>query len=151
MIGTLVVGFGILVAVVLQSTSLHGLGPAGTTPDLVLCLTLLAGLQRRETAGAAAGFWGGMLVGAVRGGLEGPMAALYVMAGWLAGTFQGSGLLERAAVVATATVMMALGEAVMISVFDLAGTLTLTGVVGLVALHTALVLPLTWPEPVHGG
>lgn len=142
MIGWLGTAVLLLLATVLQSTHLHGLGPGGTTPDLVLLIVLAAGRHGGETAGSCAGFWGGLLIGAVRGGLEGPMAVLYVLAGWLAGAHQESSLFEMVLVGCLATVLMVLGETAIIAFLGLAGSLTMAGVVGLALLHGLCLAPL---------
>lgn len=73
------------IAVFAQSTLLYQALPGAVTPDLVLLISTFAGLAWGAAGGSAAGLWGGVLVGAARGGLSLPMAFAYGLVGWLAG------------------------------------------------------------------
>lgn len=112
--GALLLGGALPLAVVLQSTLLHGAGPGGSTPDLVLLLVLAGAYRGGLAVGAAAGFWGGLLVGAARGYLAGPMSFIYLTLGAAAGSY-----LQTAHRPALDLPLMAVGFTVMAAVLEL--------------------------------
>lgn len=126
----LATAFGtVLAALILQSTLLAGRLPF----DVGFALTLL--VARRWGVGAATllGWWSGLLIGVLRGGVAFPMALVYGVTGFLAGAYLETvgpvNLLESAALVAAASLLLAVGEAgVMLSLglsLDTAGALVL--------------------------
>lgn len=110
----LLLGGALPLAVVLQSTLLHAVGPGGSTPDLVLLLVLAAAYRGGLALGAAAGFWGGLLIGAARGYLAGPMSFIYLTLGAAAGSY-----LQTARRPALDLPLMACGFTVMAAVLEL--------------------------------
>lgn len=102
----------VLAALVLQSTLLAGRLPF----DVGFGLTLLVARRWGVGAGTLLGWWSGLLIGALRGGLAFPMALVYGVTGFLAGAYLDTAgpvrLLESAALVATASLLLAVGEAV---------------------------------------
>lgn len=111
--------------------------------DAVLVLTLSAGLSLGPVAGALCGFGGGLLLGAGCGNLEGPMALVYLLAGWAAGELPPTGRLLRAGFLGSVAVLVA-------------QYLIVGGLVGGVTAHlphgwplrlvvqTAMLWPVTW-------
>ncbi|GMU52469.1 MAG: hypothetical protein AMXMBFR33_16150 [Candidatus Xenobia bacterium] len=67
-------------------------GGWGVPLDLVLLLTIAAARRRLVPGGTLVGLLGGLLLGAVRGIGSGPLSALYVACGWLAGAWFERGL-----------------------------------------------------------
>ncbi len=101
----------VLAALVLQSTLLAGRLPF----DVGFALTLLVARRWGLGAGTMLGWWSGLVIGALRGGLAFPMALLYGAVGFLVGAYLDSvgpvNLWESAALVATASLLLAVGEA----------------------------------------
>lgn len=62
-------------------------GAWGVPLDLVLLLTIYSARRWLVPGGALCGLTGGLLLGAVRGLGSGPLSALYVGMGWLAGAW----------------------------------------------------------------
>jgi hypothetical protein len=62
-------------------------GAWGFPLDCVLLLTILSARRFLVPGGTLCGLVGGLLLGAVRGVGSGPLSALYVILGWLAGAW----------------------------------------------------------------
>ncbi|MBI3924281.1 MAG: hypothetical protein HY319_01955 [Armatimonadetes bacterium] len=132
-------------AVTAQCTLVFRWLPAGGSPDFVLLLTLACAWWRGIPGGAAAGFWGGLLMGAARGNLCGPMAVIYLAAGWLAGAY----LQERDDRVAllwlgaAATVIVCGLEAGLMAVLGFSYSVGLAALAELALCHSLLLAPVS--------
>lgn len=62
-------------------------GAWGFPVDVLLLLTVLAARRHQVAGGTLCGLAAGLLLGAVRGVGSGPLSALYVGLGWLAGAW----------------------------------------------------------------
>ena len=60
---------------------------AGIAPNLILMFTCIVGFMRGRTSGMFTGFFGGMLVDILSGGMIGVTPLLYVLAGYYNGMF----------------------------------------------------------------
>jgi rod shape-determining protein MreD len=72
-------------ALLFQSSHCQFLFPAGGGPDLVLAALLIVGMRLGLMGSVVTGFWGGLVLGALRGTGMGANAALYLAVGWLIG------------------------------------------------------------------
>jgi hypothetical protein len=127
-----------MAALILQSTLLAGRLPF----DVGFALTLLVARRWGLGAGTLLGWWSGLLIGVLRGGLAFPMALVYGVVGFIAGAYLDAvgpvKLAESVALVATASLLLAVGEAaVMLSLglsLDSAGALVLPSMLAQVAV-----------------
>lgn len=157
--GPLLVALGCPLAVVLQGTVLHGAGPGGVTPNLVLLLVLVAAWRWGVAGGSAAGFWGGLWVGAARVDLCGPMSLAYLVLGVVAGSYlesnPGRELLDLPVLAAGMTIFSAVLELVACNLLDIPCRIhalavgCLMGIHALAGLGLAVVAGLV-PPPVAG-
>lgn len=80
--------FSIILLYVLQCTVFKEiLNFAGVAPNLILMFTCIVGFMRGRTSGMFTGFFGGMLVDIMSGGMIGITPLLYVLAGYFNGMF----------------------------------------------------------------
>jgi len=68
-----------------QASSLQVLFPFGGGPDIVLAFLLVVGMRMGLIGAVVTGFWGGLVVGALRGTGSAASAALYLALGWVIG------------------------------------------------------------------
>jgi hypothetical protein len=72
-------------ALLFQASSNQFVFPFGGGPDVVLAFLLVVCMRLGLIAGVVTGFWGGLVVGALRGTGSAASAALYLCLGWLLG------------------------------------------------------------------
>lgn len=78
----------IILLYVLQCTVFKGfLEFGGVAPNLILMFTCIVGFMRGSTSGMLTGFFGGMLVDIMSGGMIGFTPLLYIFAGYFNGMF----------------------------------------------------------------
>ena len=139
----------LLVAVLLQVTTVVDVRLFSGRPDLVLVLVVAVGLVRGATAGALTGFVGGFLADALGLGLLGVSSLTLTLAGYVAGAW-GETIDVRAPVrpllgVATTAVLAQLAAllvAILIGTGPAIGASAFTGVVPSAMLDLLLAVPL---------
>ncbi|MCK4436366.1 rod shape-determining protein MreD [bacterium] len=141
----------LITALVLQTTLLSPQQLHGVRPDLILLLSVFAGLYRGETKGGLVGFLGGLLEDFFSGGLLGMGALSKTVAGTLAG-FLGNKLYREsplvqltvalAAVIAHELLYLCLSSIYTVPPFLLAKIIKLISLN--IAINTALSLPIFW-------
>ncbi len=138
--------------VLLQSTLLYQALPGDHTPDLILIFTMAFAFTWGSAGGTAMGLWGGVLVGAVRGGFSLPLACLYGAVGWLAGLFteQSRRKWLFPVVGACLTVLLTVGDGELGS--RMSGEVpTMERVLGSLGWNCTFCLLLFWVRPPRGS
>jgi rod shape-determining protein MreD len=81
------IGLLVFVAAILQAVIFSSTGVLGGTPDLLLVTIVSVALLRGSVAGAAAGFFGGLLLDVATLGTLGVTALILTVAGYWAGRY----------------------------------------------------------------